>query len=38
VIAVATDGDVTCPLPVLNLAAPQAITAFITGHTGLRTN
>ena len=38
VIAVATDGDVTCPLPVLNLAAPQAITAFITGQTGLRTN
>ena len=36
VIAVATDGDVSCPLPVLSLLMPQAITAFITSHLGLR--
>jgi len=36
VIAVATDGNITCPLPIISLAAPQAITAFITRHLGLR--
>ena len=36
VIAVATDGNITCPLPILSLATPQAITAFITRHLGLR--
>lgn len=36
VVAVAADGEVSCPLPVLNLVAPQGVTEFITAHLGLR--
>ena len=32
VVAVASDGDVTCPLPVLDLAQPQAVAAFVVAH------
>jgi molybdopterin-guanine dinucleotide biosynthesis protein B len=34
VVALATDGAVECPLPVLNLAAPQEVAAFVTQHLG----
>jgi molybdopterin-guanine dinucleotide biosynthesis adapter protein len=36
VVAVAADGEVACPLPVLDLAAPQAVTTFVTNHLRLR--
>ena len=36
VVAVASDGDVACPLPVLDLAAPQGVAAFVIAHVGLR--
>ena len=36
VVAVAADGEVTCPLPVLDLAAPQAVATFIAAHLGIR--
>jgi molybdopterin-guanine dinucleotide biosynthesis adapter protein len=36
VVAVAADGEVSCPLPVLDLGESQAVTAFITIHLGLR--
>jgi len=36
VVAVAADGEVSCPLPRLDLAAPPAIAAFVTAHLGLR--
>ncbi len=36
VVAVASDGDVTCPLPVLDLADPQAIAMFVIARLGLR--
>jgi molybdopterin-guanine dinucleotide biosynthesis protein B len=29
VIAIASDGAVDCPLPVLDLAAPDAVAAFV---------
>ena len=36
VVAVASDGEVSCPLPVLDLAAPQGVAAFVVTHVGLR--
>ena len=36
VVAVAVDSAVSCPLPVLNLGAPQAVTMFITAHLALQ--
>lgn len=36
VIAVASDAEVSCPLPVLDLAAPPDVAQFITSHLGLR--
>lgn len=36
VVAVAADGEVTCPLPVLDLGAPQAVAAFVLERVGLR--
>jgi molybdopterin-guanine dinucleotide biosynthesis adapter protein len=36
VVAVATDGAVACPLPVLDLRSPRAVLAFLTAHIGLR--
>ncbi len=36
VVAVATDGPVECPLPILDLAAPQEVAAFVTRHLGLQ--
>jgi molybdopterin-guanine dinucleotide biosynthesis protein B len=36
VVAVAADGEVTCPLPVLDLAAPQDVATFITTQLGIR--
>jgi molybdopterin-guanine dinucleotide biosynthesis adapter protein len=35
VVAVATDGDIDCPLPVLDLAAPDAVAAFVLDRLGL---
>jgi len=35
VVAVASDGEVSCPLPVLELAAPQAVATFVIAHLGL---
>jgi len=35
VIALATDGPVDSPLPILDLAAPQEVAAFLTAHLGL---
>jgi molybdopterin-guanine dinucleotide biosynthesis adapter protein len=35
VVAVAADGEVSCPLPVLDLGAPQAVAAFIVARLGL---
>ena len=34
VVALATDGAVGCPLPVLALAAPHEVAAFVTQHLG----
>ena len=34
VVALATDGAVECPLPVLTLAAPHEVAAFVTQHLG----
>jgi molybdopterin-guanine dinucleotide biosynthesis protein B len=36
VVALAADGEVVCPFPVLDLGAPQAAATFITAHLGLR--
>jgi len=36
VVALAADGEVSCPLPVLDLGAPQAVATFVTAHLGLR--
>jgi len=36
VVAAATDGDALCPLPLLELAAPQALAALVVTHLGLR--
>ena len=36
VVAVAADGAVSCPLPVLDLAAPLAVATFIAAHLGIR--
>jgi len=36
VVALAADGEVSCPLPVLDLGAPQAVATFVTTHLGLR--
>jgi hypothetical protein len=35
VVAVATDGHIDCPLPVLDLAAPDAVAAFVLDRLGL---
>ena len=32
VVAVATDGEVACPLPILNLGAPQEVAVFLVAH------
>jgi molybdopterin-guanine dinucleotide biosynthesis protein B len=34
VVAVATDGVVACPLPLLDLAAPEAVATFVVAHLG----
>ena len=36
VVAVASDGELACPLPVLDLAVPQAVARFVLTHLGLR--
>lgn len=36
VVAVASDGDVSCPLPVLDLAQPPAVAAFVLAHLQIR--
>lgn len=36
VVAVAADGHVACPLPVLDLGAPQAVAQFVRDRVGLR--
>jgi molybdopterin-guanine dinucleotide biosynthesis adapter protein len=36
VVAVASDGEVSCPLPVLDLVAPPRVAAFVVTHVGLR--
>ena len=36
VVAVATDGTVDCPLPVLDLGTPQAVAQFVLDRVGLR--
>jgi len=36
VVAIAADGEVSCPLPVLDLGAPQAVAMFLTAHVGVR--
>jgi len=38
VVALAADGEVVCPFPVLDLGAPQAVATFVTAHLGLRPN
>ena len=35
VVALAVDGAVHCPLPMLDLSAPQDVAAFLTAHLGL---
>ena len=37
VVALASDGAVECPLPVLTLAAPHEVAAFVTQHLGRQT-
>jgi molybdopterin-guanine dinucleotide biosynthesis adapter protein len=37
VVALASDGAVECPLPVLTLASPHEVAAFVTQHLGRRT-
>jgi len=36
VVAVASDGEVSCPLPVLDLAAPRSVATFIAAHLDIR--
>ena len=36
VVAIAADGEVSCPHPVLDLGAPQAVATFVTALLGLR--
>ena len=36
VVAVASDGQVDCPLPVLDLGAPEAVAQFVRVRVGLR--
>jgi molybdopterin-guanine dinucleotide biosynthesis protein B len=35
VVALATDGEVDCPVPVLDLAAPAAVADFVVGRLGI---
>ena len=35
VVAIASDGAIDCPLPVLDLAQPAAIAAFVLAHLGI---
>jgi molybdopterin-guanine dinucleotide biosynthesis protein B len=35
VVALATDGEVDCPVPVLDLAAPAAVADLVVGHLGI---